>query len=213
MRKALVLLLLVACVPPPKTQAEACRRRVAGNRFSRSFSTQNTQALSAIEDGQCDAIEAQERAAAASQRQHAELVEAVRQPSPAPAPTVATDEGAAERKRIRARPVAPELGSTPKEVRQICTQQWGYIEDSPSLMGCMTSEGPIFAVGFKEGLASRVDTLYEGGDLAAMRDAETAKRGEPTVTIEDGVRLFTWPGGVSMSTYAKGVRKSVRISQ
>lgn len=206
MRAALLFLAIVSCVPP-QTQAEACHRQNAANRFGRSINRQNSAVANAVEDSRCDAIEREERADA-RERASAESKAAAQRDA-------RNAELDAQLATVRAAPSVPELGATTAEAKIMCERQRGNFAVAEGRFGCRVGGPVVFAGTVDDGRIVQTDAYYEGADLGSARLKVSSALGSPRdeQVSPDGFRVFTWvePDRVVVLTmYAKGVRLSVQ---
>ncbi len=220
MRSALwlfVMATLSGCAPMyarRETAAERCRSSAAASQVMRGFSGKQNPVATALEDGRCDALEAQERSVE-HQRNQERSADVTRRAELDRQVDVALAE-------IRRSPNVPEIGATVREGAVICERQRGaYSErigsgprfDDIAVVTCRVGGQPIFSCLVTEGRTTRCDAFYEGGDLAEARRRLQASLGpaETETVSDDGFRVFTWRNGaVVLTMYATGVRVSTR---
>jgi hypothetical protein len=129
-----------------------------------------------------------------------------------------------ELRQIRRNPIAPELGSTPKESEALCSRQRGQqvgktlASDGNDNAGyvCKVGGVPIFAAVVKDGEPhiSAVKVFFEERDLPSTRGKFEEQLGPANhVEIENGYRAWIWDEKtpqVDLRAYAAGVAITFR---
>jgi hypothetical protein len=131
----------------------------------------------------------------------------------------------AARLAVRRNPRPPELGATQKESATVCAKQggehatWRSSEAAGLRLVCKVDGQAIYVAFSPEGRdsISTVQTLYEGGDLAATRSTLESQMGPPSrVDVKNGYRIWTWENTnplVDLRSYAHGVAVTLKTPE
>lgn len=192
------------------TGGSAASRCRTANAFGRMSQPANRTA-NALEDARCDELERQERAEARERAADSRAREAEKKQADAQI-SAANAQIDAELAAIRRQPKVPELGSTPAEMRVLCTRQRGDFANQSSTVFCRVGGQMIFLCTFDtESRANRCDAYYEDGDFTRARRDTEARLGPAAreSVSSEGFRVFQWSSGAEflvVTMYRRGVR-------
>lgn len=123
----------------------------------------------------------------------------------------------AARRRVRANPPVPELGSTSREAEALCRQHGGrtfskpYANGTGVVLTCKVGNARVFLAFMREGIPeiSVVKVFYEGHDISATRFRIESEAGPANrVEMHEGYRAWIWDHAnpqIDLRSYDAGV--------